>query len=875
MMDAAKTACKYVYRFITHRLLVLFGVTVVLFMSLLTQLFALQLVETDRWAVVPPANVFIEMPLQPTRGTIYDRYGRPLAVNNLVFVVKMDPSVVISNTALLDLTLLFERNGEQFVDNFPIALPETPDSDFVFTFTGGEATRAHLEYRWKHDMAIPNHATATAEESFLHLRQFFGIDPDLSDEDARRILNFRCQIFMLRLLDIRNYNPMPILFAVDVGHPTMAVISEMHTHFSGIFIDTQTLREYPGGRYVSHIIGYMGLITQGQYQANRHLGYTQQDVFGRAGLENALELTHLRGTPGLQRIEVNRAGRRIGQPEILIEPIAGDRVFLSIDLALQREVYYILRDYLAEAIIARLSIGPHTGLVREHAPQNLPLTDAFVSMVHAGNLDLRRILEAEPGNPAYAMRLYILEREREPGTRGEAGEIVIREIIYGLQAGRISNAMLLLTLIGTGQVNDPDGIIAARLVSRPQDALAVTIELLRNRELSPSQFNVDPSTGSVVILDTQTGGILAAVSYPTFDNNQMVNVVNAEYFSRINTDPTRPMWFRALMEARAPGSTIKMVSGIAAIEFGTIGLNTTIHSRGTFQIGDETNPLRCWATWGHGSLNVVQAIAVSCNVFFAESVFRMGNNMGLSHGARNSVDAINILNDYMAFFGLNDETGVELWEHANQMRRGGYEGLLLASPEFYTHLRGGAYTPWHDVYNAQISIGQHIANYTPAQMARVMLGLANRAEPYPLHFVRLAESRYGQPLVDRRTAPEMPEPTLTISNTTWNAVHEGMRLTVSPGVNGTAVPIFQGFPIQVAGKTGTAEQYLNRFSHTAFGAFAPLHDPQIAIYVNVPHSSMNRAMTQISTRVARQAIYAALGDNGSYAPPQLINTVRP
>jgi len=873
MVDAAKTACNYVYRFVTHRLLVLFGVTVALFILLLTQLFALQLVETDRWAVVPRANIPIEMPLQPTRGTIYDRYGRPLAVNNLVFVVKMDPSVAISNTALLDLTLLFERNGEQFVDNFPIALPETLGGDFVFTFTGSDATRAHLEYRWKHDMAIPNHATASAEESFLHLRQFFGIDADLSDEDARRILNFRCQIFMLRLLDFQTYNPMPILFAVDVGHPTMAVISEMHTHFSGLFINTQTLREYPGGRYVSHIIGYLGLITQGQYQANRHLGYTQQDVFGRAGLENALELTHLRGTPGVQRIEVNRAGRRIGEPQILTEPIAGDRVFLSIDLALQREVYYILRDYLAEAIIARLSIGPHTGPIREHAPQELSLTDAFVSLVRAGNLDLRRILEAEPGNPAYAMRLYILERDREPGTRGEAGEAVIREIVYGLQAGRISNAMLLLTLIGTGQVSDPDGSIAARLVSRPQDAVAVTTELLRNRELSPSQFNVDPSTGSVVILDTQTGGILAAVSYPTFDNNQMVNVVNAEYFSRINTDPTRPMWYRALMEARAPGSTIKMVSGIAALEAGTIGTNTNITSHGTFQIGDETNPLRCWAHWGHGRLNVVEAIAVSCNVFFAESVFRLGNN--IRHGTHNSVDAINILNNYMTFFGLNDEAGTELWEHANQMRRNGYEGLLVASPEFYAFIRGGQYTPWHDVYNAQISIGQHIANYTPAQMARVMLGLANRAQPYPLHFVRLAESQHGQPLVDRRQAPDMPEASLSISNTTWNAVHEGMRLAVHPGANGTAVPIFTGFPIQVGGKTGTAEQYLNRFSHTAFGAFAPLHDPQIAIYVNVPYSNMNRALGQISTRIARQAIYAALGDHGHPTPPQPINTVRP
>jgi cell division protein FtsI/penicillin-binding protein 2 len=868
MTEAIKNVAKHIYRFLTHRILWLFVLTAVLFSMLFIKLFALQIVETDRWLFAPLPNIKIELPLQPLRGTIYDRHGRPLAVNNLVFVVKMDPSVSISNDALLELAHLFERNGERAVFDFPIALPEAPGGEFEFTFTGNESTRAQREYRWKHDMAIPNHGTATAEESFLHLRRHFRIDPALCDEDTRRILNFRCQIFMLRLIDFRNYSPSPIVFATDVSHGTMAVISEMGDLFTGIFIDIQTQREYPGGRYVSHIIGYVGSITEGQYRTNRHLGYTQQDLFGRSGLENALELAHLRGTPGVQRIEVNRAGRRVGTPEIVEAPVPGDRVFLSIDLELQQAAYYSLLDYLSEMLIGRLHLRPQEG---ELAPQELSMEDAFISLVRSGNLSIRDVLDAEPENEAYPLRLYINERIRNPSVRGDGLANIQRVVIEGLETGRISPAQMLLTLIGTEQLQDPDGLTAARLTARPQDALPVLTEGIRARELTPQMFNTDPSTGSVVILDVHTGGVLAAVSYPSFDNNNMATVADFAYFNRLNNDPTRPMWYRALMEPRAPGSTFKMIPAIAALEAGTIGANTTITSNGHFRIGDEPNPLQCWAWWGHGPLNVGNALAVSCNVFFAEAVFRLGN--ARNHTTRGTQDAIEYLNGYMAYFGLHEHTGTELWERYDAVRAGGYQGLLLPSPELNRHIFNNA--PWLDINNAQVAIGQDISNYTPAQMARFMMGLANRNTPYPLHFVRMVEGREGGLPVDRRTAPEMPEPELHISDATWDTVINGMRLATEGNAGGTAVELFRDFPVQVAGKTGTAEEIRGRFEHLAFGAFAPLHDPQIAIYVNVPFSGANRAMRQISTRIAHDMIGVALGIGNEPETPLPLNTVRP
>ena len=869
MIELAKTAAKQIYRFLTHRLLWLFVLTAVLFTLLFARLFALQIVEADRWVAVPPANVFIEMPLQPLRGTIYDRHGRPLAENTLVFVAKMDPSVAISNEALLELTQLFEENEERFVDNFPIAI--SPGGDFAFTFTGNDTARAHREYRWKHDMAIPSHADATAYESFMHLRRHFRIDPELCDQDARRILNFRCQIFMFRLIDFRHYNPVPIVFATGVSHATMAAISERSEFFSGLFIDIQTQRVYPGGRYVSHIIGYVQRITERQYLANRHLGYTQQCLFGRSGLEFELEVAHMRGTPGIQRIEVNRAGRRVGVPEVILEPVSGDRVFLSIDLELQRAAYYMLKDYLTQALINRLTIGPQDN---EPVPHQLSMPDAFISLVRHGGLDIHAVMDAEPGNAAYAMKLYILERQRDPWEYGLAR--IIEIITYGLQREWISPAKMLLTLIGTEQIDDPEGLTAARLLSRPQDALQILIEKLRTRELTPQQFNVDPSTGSIVILDVHTGGILAAVSYPAFDNSRFVNVMDNAYVSRHYSDPTRPSIYRAFMEARAPGSTFKMIPAIAALEMGTIGANTIITSHGRFQIGEEPNPLLCWARRGHGRMNVKEALAVSCNVFFAESIFRIGND--ISHATRDAVDAIEIFNAYMAYFGLHEHTGAELWEHYHAIRARGYTGSLMPSPEWNRHLLRDNYARWFDTYTAQISIGQGITAFTPAQMARVMLGLANRNAPYPLHFVRLVENREGQVLVDRRHAPDMPEPALDIADSTWDTVIEGMRLATegsSGGHRGTAVGVFEHFPIQIAGKTGTAEEVGDRFAHTAFGAFAPLRNPQIALYVNLPFSHASRASHQFPAHIARDMIGIALGLGHTPEYPRPLNTVRP
>jgi len=847
-----------IYTFITHRILWLFLVTVVLFVVLLAQLFELQIVMADAFTPPPPVINEITLPIPALRGTIYDRNGRPLAENRLSFKVQMDPSVEITNEALLTLAHLLENSGEDYVDSFPISL-----NPFEFI-----PTSTHQQNRWKNDMAIPNYREATAEESFLHLRQWFRICEDMCDEDARRILNFRCKIFRERLIFIEHYNPLPITFAYNVSLETVAALEERNAVFTGIYIDIQTLREYPAGIYMSHIIGYLRRITGEDYAANYHLGYTHNCLFGVSGLERSME-QYLRGTPGMQVIEVDSRGRRIGQPSIVQEARPGDRIFLSIDLDLQIAAYYMLKDYLAQALVNRITL-------RDSRERAITMQEVFTSFVRGYNLDIRAVLDAEDG-PAMAMQRYILQRAPNANTSREGIQHIQSIILEGINANRISPAKMLLTLIGTGQITDPDGSIELRLTTatRAQEANVareVLIQKIQEFEITPQQVNMDPSTGSIVIVDVHTGAVLAAVSYPSFDNNRLVNNMDVAYFNHVYIhDPTMPTLARAFREPRAPGSTFKMITGVAALETGVIGPSTRIRDGISFTRAGHP-PLHCWFRGGHGSINVSQAVAVSCNYFFAEASFRLGPGTGGT--SRQAIDTLNL---YMMHFGLHESSGVELLELFDMPI--GFDGYRFSSPEFKRFVVQSANPfaregdmQWFDGDTVRTAMGQGFNNYTTAQMARAMNVFANRGTNYPLRLVSHVENSMGQTI--RRTHAEAVCIGLEFSESTWDAITEGMRLTTERGVGGTAVSVFQGFPIRVAGKTSTTQQIPGRFEHSAFGAFAPLEDPQISIYVNIPFGS-TRALTQISARIARDMIGVALGLEHEAQPPEPINMLRP
>lgn len=141
-------------------------------------------------------------------------------------------------------------------------------------------------------------------------------------------------------------------------------------------------------------------------------------------------------------------------------------------------------------------------------------------------------------------------------------------------------------------------------------------------ELTPAQLALDPCTAGCVVTDVRTGEIRALVSYPSYDNNRMSGSVDAAYFAKLQSDMSNPLYNNATQAIKAPGSTFKPITAIAALEEGVISLTDTIDCTGVY---DQANPpINCWIFPGrHGTEDIITGIQNSCNVVFAELGHRL------------------------------------------------------------------------------------------------------------------------------------------------------------------------------------------------------------------------------------------------------------
>ncbi|MCL2171175.1 MAG: hypothetical protein FWB71_03400, partial [Defluviitaleaceae bacterium] len=358
-----------VRRFLTNRILIMGLVFIGAFCVLVAALFDAQIVNGH--ISVPVMRTHSRyIALSAPRGEIFDAFGRPLAVNLPVSVVKIDPSQIVPqpNEGLIFFMELMARHEQEISVDSEFLISET-----VPRYFSGSAANWR---RWLRDFHI--YDDLTAEEAYEALLEFFAICEYLPD--AHTLLQLRAALHLHR------FSHNQITLAWDIPEHTIMAIGENAARMAGIYVDQAFLRIYPEGRYTSHIVGWLGLIEAEQYQANRHLGYTATDLFGRAGAENAFE-HQLRGTPGRIEIEVNSAGRRVAtlshQP-----PVAGNDIFLTICAHLQRYVYYALEDTLARVLLNRLN-------AQRGADQAEFVREVLASLVRSNNLPMRPVLDAD------------------------------------------------------------------------------------------------------------------------------------------------------------------------------------------------------------------------------------------------------------------------------------------------------------------------------------------------------------------------------------------------------------------------------------------------------------------------------------------------
>jgi len=356
--------------------------------------------------------------------------------------------------------------------------------------------------------------------------------------------------------------------------------------------------------------------------------------------------------------------------------------------------------------------------------------------------------------------------------------------------------------------------------------------------------------GAVVALDPNNGEVLALVSSPSFDPNLFAIGMSTAQYAELQNNPDVPLFNRALRGTYPPGSTIKPMLALAALETGATNLTRKTFCIGYFSLPDSEHRYRDWKVGGHGSVDLHEAIAQSCDVYFYEVSVDLG---------------IDAMHDYLDRFGLGKPTGVDI---------GGERPGLVPSREWKrSAFRDRDNQRWYHGETVIASIGQGYMLTTPLQLASAVGTLASRGQRYRPHLVAAVED----PLTgERRIIPPEPLPGVEISSDFyWDEVLGAMH-DVMQGPTGTARAVGMGAPYTMAGKSGTAqvisiaqdEEYdeeeleERQRDHALFIAFAPFEKPRIAVAVIVENGSSGSGVAApIAKAVMDQ--YLGSGDDAS------------
>lgn len=347
-----------------------------------------------------------------------------------------------------------------------------------------------------------------------------------------------------------------------------------------------------------------------------------------------------------------------------------------------------------------------------------------------------------------------------------------------------------------------------------KDGIISAYEFMKEKiiklEITPAMLALEPCSGAVVITDVKTGDILALVSYPSYDNNKLANKIDQKYYAKLYADKSLPYWNRATLESTAPGSTFKMVTAFAALEEGVVGYTETVRDLGIFDKITGLAP-KCYVyPRSHGSVDISNAIKVSCNYFFYEMGYRLSID---SSGRFNTQQGLDKLSSYASLFGLDRKSGIELSEKSPHIS---------------------------DEDSVRSAIGQGTNDYTPVQMARYVTTLANRGINYDLTLLDKITDKDGNVILDN--SAKVYKDLTGYKKATWDAIQKGMYMVVNDP-KGSVYDIFNNLGITVAGKTGTSQESKVNPNNALFISYAPYEDPEISVTAVIPngHTSGNAA----------------------------------
>lgn len=754
-----------------------------------------------------------------------------------------------------------------------------------------------------------NEAEASADQVIAYLCREKGFD--LSEDVYARTDLYRILVIRYAMSQNSFQKYISTTIATDVSEKTVAYVSENAASLQGMEISEDTIRRYVDSEYFAHIIGYTGKISDEEYEnlSKESDNYTLTDVVGKSGIEQVMDL-QLQGQKGYETVYVDNLGKVVETTE-RVEPLAGNDVYLSINKDWQEAIYDLLEQEIAGIVYSKI-INAKEYLASNNstaADIKIPIYDVYFALINNNVINTEHFTKADASETEQAVYSRFLTRQEQVLEKvkteltaqkpvafenlDEETQTYISYIVTMLS----SNGILMSDKIDTGDEiytawkNDTislkeylshaidsnwiditgfsvdekysdsseiydflvqyileelktdqgfskkiyKSMIQSDLISGtqlclilydqgvlPYDEAKVTAlskgqinsfdflrEKIHNLEITPAQLALDPCTGSCVITDVNTGELLACVTYPGFDNNRLANTVDAEYYAKLQADLSLPLYDYATQQRTAPGSTFKMVTA-------TAGLTEGVLSSPSEQILDEGQFMKvspspkCWIYPStHGLINVSEAIRDSCNYFFYEVGYRLSCN-GETYNADKGISAIT---KYATMYGLGDTTGIEIPEN---------------EPQIATE------------YPITAAIGQSNHNYTTTELARYVTAVANSGTVYNYTLLNKVTDSKGNLLTEYQPTVKN---NVDVASSTWDAIHSGMRMVVESHSE------FDGFPIAVAGKTGTAQQVATRPNHALFVGYAPYEAPQISIATRIAYGYTSSNAVDVSRKV--------------------------
>ena len=330
---------------------------------------------------------------------------------------------------------------------------------------------------------------------------------------------------------------------------------------------------------------------------------------------------------------------------------------------------------------------------------------------------------------------------------------------------------------------------------------------------------MDGKRGALVMIDVTDGSILTLVSTPTFDPNWFVGGISFKQYQSLQEDKDLPLFDRSIKGLYPPGSTIKPMVALGGLEQKDITVTSKVFCPGYYKISNYSRKFNDWKRTGHGHVNVKDAIAQSCDVFFYDLAFNMG---------------IDKLHDNLAYFQFGEKTGIDL--------PGEFAGIL-PSREWKKINKD---EPWYQGETLNTGIGQGFMTTSPLRLAVATAAIANKGQLLIPQILMHSQTSAGNVEVSESfEATQIP--IKDIKN--WEIIIAGMELTVY-GASGTARRLNHNLSYTLAGKTGTAqvfgldpeetyiaEKYEEKLrDHALFTGFAPVENPQVAIAIIVENA---------------------------------------